>query len=217
MTPSHTTGRRGFLASAAGAGTLLLNPLAWATAEAQVQGQSWDLGWVDQLGGEYKQVFDTTTLQNEPLGTVVNFLNAFEDVLGVRTPAVTAIIGVTGALPLVASDDLWSRYALGEKWRARDPATGQFATRNIYRSADGDAAGPRAATVEALQRRGVIFWQCNNALNFVADMLAKPANRPTAEVRGELVGGLLPGVKLVPAHTMLLNLVQRRGCSYQQV
>jgi len=215
VTPIHRTDRRGFLVAAAGAGGLLANPLAWTSAAAQ--SPAWDLTWVDQLTGDYRQVFDTTTLQNDPLGTVVNFLNGFEDVLGQRAPAVTAIVGVTGALPLIASDELWSRYALGEQWRVRDPKTAQSATRNIYRIADGDDASARAASVEALQRRGVIFWQCNNALNFVADMLARPLNRPTLDVRNDLIAGLLPGVKLVPAHTMLLNLVQRRGCTYQQV
>jgi hypothetical protein len=116
----EATDRRGFLLATAGAGSLLGSPSAW-TALAP-QGGQWDLAWVDQLTGDYRQLFDVTFLQADPLGTVVNFLKAFEDVLGQRSPAVTAIIGVTGALPLVASDELWARYALGERWRVRDPS-----------------------------------------------------------------------------------------------
>ena len=36
-------------------------------------------------------------------------------------------------------------------------------------------------------------------------------------VRAELIAGFVPGVKLVPAHTLLVGLVQERGFTYQRV
>lgn len=36
-----------------------------------------------------------------------------------------------------------------------------------------------------------------------------------ATVRAELIAGLLPGVYLVPAHTMAIGLSQEHGCTYE--
>ena len=36
-------------------------------------------------------------------------------------------------------------------------------------------------------------------------------------IRAELLAGLNPCVKLVPAHTMLLGLAQEHGCTYEQI
>jgi hypothetical protein len=202
--------RRHFLSElAVASGVMAVRPLG-----AQSPSQAWDLAWVDRLSAAHMQVFDVTSVQADPLSTVVNYLNGFEDALGRRSPDVLAIVGITGALPMIATDDVWARYALGEKMRINDPVTRAPSTRNIYR--ESEVGGARAATVEALQARGVIFWQCNNALNFVASTLTAPTGKPFATVRQELIAGLLPGIRLVPAHTMLLNLVQKRGCSYQQ-
>lgn len=66
-------------------------------------------------------------------------------------------------------------------------------------------------------KRGTIFWQCNNALNGVVQMLADAMKLEVPAVRAELVAGLMPGVHLVPAHTMALGLVQERGCTYEKM
>jgi len=72
-------------------------------------------------------------------------------------------------------------------------------------------------TVEALQARGVIFWQCNNALRGLTRGLAAKMHMPPETVRAELIAGLLPGVYLVPAHTMAIGLAQEHGCTYEAI
>jgi hypothetical protein len=71
--------------------------------------------------------------------------------------------------------------------------------------------------VKTLQQRGALFWMCNNSLGFVARELGRDLKQPAAAVREELLAGFNPGVKLVPAHTMVLGLCQERGCSYEQI
>ena len=71
--------------------------------------------------------------------------------------------------------------------------------------------------MKALQARGTIFWQCNIALNAVAQQLATARKLPVAEVRADLVAGLNPGVKLVPSHVMALGMVQERGATYVKI
>jgi len=71
--------------------------------------------------------------------------------------------------------------------------------------------------VKALQARGTIFWQCNIALNSIAQQLATARQLPLAEVRADLLAGLNPGVRVVPSHVMALGLVQERGLTYVKI
>ncbi len=127
------------------------------------------------------------------------------------------MIGITRrGFPINAGDALWKTFELGRLWELKDPATGAWATRNIFM--DKVPAPPgKIVGVKPLQARGAIFWQCNNALNGVAGLLAGETHRPFDEVRAELHAGLNPGVRLVPAHTMALGLAQEHGCTYEQI
>jgi hypothetical protein len=73
------------------------------------------------------------------------------------------------------------------------------------------------AGVKPLQDRGVLFWMCNNALNVAAGRIATAVQKPQAEVYQELRAGLNPGVMVVPAHTMLVGIVQEKGFTYEVV
>ena len=71
--------------------------------------------------------------------------------------------------------------------------------------------------VKALQARGAIFWQCNIALNAIAQQLAQARQLAVADVRADLLAGLNPGVRLVPSHVMAMGLVQERGVTYVKI
>ena len=222
--------RRSFLgALAALGGVTLIRPSIVGAESALAPASSgegvahhtkpWDLSWLDALAGKHRQVFDVGALEpgGSPLHVVSNYLDAHREVFGLVYPDVNTLVGIAfSAFPINASDALWKTYALGTRWKIKDPGTGDWATHNIFASAP--AASPAAnETVGALQRRGTIFWQCNNALGGIARQLADDLQRPVDEVRAELVAGLLPGVKLVPAHTMVLGLAQEHGCTYERV
>ena len=103
---------------------------------------------------------------------------------------VRTVVGISGhAFPVNASDRLWEKYALGERSKIIDPVTKKPAVRNIFM--DDSTLG-----VKALQARGTIFWQCNIALNSIAQQLAQARQLPVAEVRADLLAGLNPGVRL---------------------
>ena len=121
------------------------------------------------------------------------------------------MVGISGrAFAVNASDRLWEKYALGERFKIIDPVTKQPAVRNIFM--DDSTLG-----VKALQARGTIFWQCNIALNGLAQQLAQARQVPVADVRADLLGGLNPGVHLVPSHVMALGMVQERGVTYVKI
>jgi hypothetical protein len=221
------TARRSFLgALAALSGTALLRKASAAPAPAPldqtrtpVVGATWDLSWLDDLHGKHRQVFDLGTLDERGslLRVVANYLDAHREVYGLSFPDVNTVVGIAySAFPINAGDALWVKYGIGEKWKVQDPKTGGWARRNVYRAAPENDPAHRY-TVTTLTSRGTIFWQCNNALNRISHEFAAATKAPFDAVRAELVSGLLPGVHLIPAHTMLLGLAQEHGCTYEQL
>ena len=218
------TSRRSFvtafasLAGTAFAGRSVTQLEAQAPAPAAPRGATdWDMTWLDQFKGKHKQVFDIWGFDlaiDTPLRVPMNYLDAFRDVYRLEPPDVNVAVGVARiSFPLNASDALWEKYTLGERWGIKDPVTGKPSTRNIFL---GQATGG-GATVRALQARGALFWQCNIALGAVAGMLANATKTPVAAMRAELLAGLNPGVQLVPAHALAVGLVQERGFTYERV
>jgi len=181
----------------------------------------WDLSWLDQLKGKHKQLYDVGNMdisEDTPLRMPMNYLDAFRDLYHLEPPDVNVVIGIQRvAFPMNASDALWEKYQLGERWNIKDPQTGKIATRNVFLGQlPGPASGGGGAFVRPLQARGAIFWQCNIALQAVTRQLAQQTGKSPADVRADLVAGLNPGVKLVPAHTLLVGLVQERGFTYEK-
>ena len=209
--------RRSFLGMVASMAGALLGPVpVLAERPEPLRFDPWDLSWLDALKGKHRQVFSIGTLPGHlPMHVVNNWLNAHEEVFGLKPPEVNAVVGISVSYPVNAVDALWAKYELGRRWQLKDPETGQWATRNIY--LDHMPAGARETGVRPLQARGAIFWQCNNALNGVAHELADDTRQEFAQVRAELLAGLNPGVRLVPAHTMVLGLAQERGFAYEQI
>jgi hypothetical protein len=207
--------RRNFLSTVAGAaGVAAVSP---SVLQGQARGsEEWDFTWLDKLTGKHRQVFDLDSL-DAGLRIPRNYYDAFETVFGLKHPDVNVVLGNAGAtFPFNASDALYAKFPIGEQWQIKDPATGQWAMRNIFLEG-GPSPVERESKIRPLQARGAILWMCNNALQRVAARLAAPVQRPVPEVYAELRAGLNPGVILVPAHTMLIGMCQERGCSYEKV
>ncbi|HEV8365706.1 MAG TPA: hypothetical protein VGQ52_19490 [Gemmatimonadaceae bacterium] len=216
-----TGSRRSFLGVlSAIAGTAVLRP-AEARASAAYSRrpfpptEEWDLSWLDELQGKHRQVFD---LGVPELEAAANYLRAFREVYRLEHPQVNAVVGIAyKAYPINAVDALWVKYELGARWKINDYLTGKPATRNIFIEPPAGASDVmREVAVRALRSRGAIFWQCNNALNKVVEELSRDTKQPFDAVRAELIAGLVPGVKLIPAHTMLIGLAQEHGCTYEK-
>lgn len=221
-----STDRRSFVARIAG---LSAAALVGTKVEAETRESAaapWDLTWIDALTGKHKQVFDMGGMDmsdrdimagDTPLRVVRNWLNAHKEVFGLETPAVNAIVGITSdAFPMNVNDDIWKKYSIGELWKLKDSTTGTWAVRNMFSTPSGPMDDSKSS-LEALKKRGTIFWQCNNALGGVAARLAAAMKMDPAVVRQELIAGFMPGVKLVPAHTFTIGIVQEHGFTYEKV
>jgi len=188
-----------------------------ASAPLPSRSDDWDLRWVDQLKGVHKQVFDIGPVHEGLLHVVMNWMNAHNEVYGLKDNQLTAVVGLASrGFSANANDAMWAKYGIGEHNQIRDPDTGEWATRNIMVHLPADTPPMiKGMSVPALVDRGVIFWQCNNALHGIAAGIANATNQAPDVVYEELKANLLPHVKLVPAHTMLVGLCQERGCTYE--
>ncbi|HEY8308949.1 MAG TPA: hypothetical protein VIG47_00265, partial [Gemmatimonadaceae bacterium] len=70
------------------------------------------------------------------------------------------------------------------------------------------------ATVEALQKRGVLFLVCHNTVEGATKKLAAAGFGTPDQVRTAILGGILPGVVLVPAMVISFTEMQERGVGY---
>ena len=188
---------------------------AAAQSSSAAASPAWDLEWMDDLKAKHKQVFDlgevNLVADPRPLRFPRNYLDAFHDVFALDFPEVKTIVGISGtAFGINASDRLWEKYALGERSKILEPATKQPAIRNVFLNEE-------SLGVKALQARGTIFWQCNIALNNIAQQLATARQLAVADVRADLLAGLNPGVHLVPSHVMAMGMVQERGVTYVRI
>ena len=188
---------------------------AAAQSSSAAASPAWDLEWMDDLKAKHRQVFDlgevNLVADARPLRFPRNYLDAFHDVFALDFPEIKTIVGISGtAFGINASDRLWEKYALGERSKIVDPATKQPAIRNVFLNEE-------SLGVKALQARGTIFWQCNIALNNIAQQLATARQLAVADIRADLLAGLNPGVHLVPSHVMAMGMVQERGVTYVRI
>ena len=211
-------GRRSFIstvASLAGLAATGASASQLPAGPAAAAANGFDLAWLDEMVGKHKQLYDLGGLSlaadPRPLRFARNFLDTFRDVYRLEYPDINTAVGISGpAFPMNASDQLWAKYKLGERSKIIDPLTKEPAVRNIFYDDRSEIS------VKAIQARGTVFWQCNVALGLVAQELATAFQLPVADVRGELIAGLNPGVRLMPSHVMALGLAQEHGFTYMK-
>jgi hypothetical protein len=217
---SSVQDRRTFLTAVVGLASLpSLASAQGGQAPAPAVAGPIDITWFDAFKGKHKQVFDLGSFDlsvDSPLRQPVTYFAGHREVSKLEPPNdINVLVAISHkAFPMNATDALWEKLKLGELWNIKDPQTGKPATRNMFL---GAGATPGGATVRGLQARGVVFWQCNFALGSVAAEIAQKTGAKVQDLRTDLAGGLLPGVRLVPAHTWAIGFVQERGFTYEKL
>src|SRR5258708_4409432 len=213
----HTTDRRGFVGPVAsmGAGWAL-----GADARAQQSASASD-AWLDRLKGNHRQSFDVP----EPHGGTVlrhvrNYFDAWRNAFRVGERDVSVVVTLYArTTPLGLQDAMWEKYQLGAALSISDPTTNTPLIRNWFahpKPGDPVADGEPETSMETLQRRGVIFALCNNALTRWAPRLAKSglAAGSAVDVHADLVAHALPGVGIVPDVLVAMTKAHERGFAY---
>jgi len=223
---TNQTDRRRFLGKiTAGAATLglasILQPLQ-AAADPEVPGQSADDAdeWFKKVKGKHKIVFDATEphdvfpfawprvflLTNEKTGTPANECGV-------------VVVLRHSAIGYALQDKLWTKYNLGELFKADDPETKTAARRNPFWQPKPGAFkipgfGEVQIGINELQSSGVMFCVCNAALTVYSAVAADMQKLNAADAYKDFVAGVLPGIQIVPSGVWALGRAQERGCGY---
>jgi intracellular sulfur oxidation DsrE/DsrF family protein len=176
--------------------------------------------WFNQIKGKHKVVFDVTQPHEIfPFAWPRVFLVSNEKT---GTPAKDNSVVVVlrhSAIGYAMDNHLWTKYKLGEVFKANDPATNAPSTRNpFWKPKPGEykvpGMGNVAIGINELQESGVRFCVCDAAMTVYSAAVAEGMQKDPAEVKKEWVAGLLPGMHVVPSGVWAIGRAQEHGCGY---
>ncbi len=239
MHAAHTNPRRRFLTNlAAGASALTLPATAFpALAAPPAQAADPD-AWLGRVKGSHRCLFDFPAHKmGVPLLHINNYVSTYQAAYGAgadQVGAVGTLYGVGGGASIVMGFDdvIWKKYALGEYTGLRNQ-NGQAYTTNVFNSpteSDGHLLAKAmdipplpmlggamvGSGVAALQKRGVVFLMCNNALMAWTFELAARGKGEQPAIEAELRAHLLPGVTVIPAMVIAIEKAQGAGIGYNR-
>jgi intracellular sulfur oxidation DsrE/DsrF family protein len=175
--------------------------------------------WLEGLTARHKQFFDSPAPAGGiALVHIMNYYDTYNKAYSVADKDIDAVGTFYGATTFYGVNDaMWAKYRIGEFLETNDPATGQPATANPWRSAPTiiGMTLPQAS-IERLQARGATFILCNNALGIFAGMLAQARGLEANVVYEDLKANILPGVYLVPGMVIAVEQAQRAGLAYHR-
>lgn len=213
-TSSSTTDRRGFLSAVAalGTGAALSTEIGARSLFADPASDA----WLDRLKGKHRQLFDVPDPDG---GTILrhvrNYLDTWQEAYGVTERDVSVIVTLYArTTPLGLQDTMWAKYQLGAALGITDSTSSAPLVRNWFahpRPGDPVADGTPESSMESLQRRGVVFALCNNALKRWSARLEKQGLGNAGDVHADLTGHALPGVVIVPDVLIAMTKAHERG------
>lgn len=169
-----------------------------------------------------RQVFEQISFKPQALLNIKNSLNGLEFGYGYSASDVTIAFAPHGpAAALNYSDYLWDKYKLGDFFAIKD-AQGATITSNGWVKAkaavatndspDEASSMYQDASIEMLQKRGVIFLCCHTAVEEQARNLVK-AGAPAAganptDVANDILTHLISGAVVVPSMVATMAVLQ---------
>jgi hypothetical protein len=216
--------RREFLthvatAAAAVAASACAAPLAAAAVQTR-RSAPFDDSWTRRVAAaKHRAVMDSPGIE-DGLGLVhaTFFMQGYREQLDVGASDVVPVVVLRHQGTAIALNDaIWAKYAIGERYKVKDPATGNDALRNPFIRVSKDDKNPLVppdACLEALLASGVILLACNKAAMKLAGQVAQKFNRDADEVRAEFRAGIVPGVLLQPSGIYATLRAQDVGCAF---
>jgi hypothetical protein len=187
----------------------------------------WDAAPIDAVlayNSGPKQAWDNTDLAGPWLKEMRNSMNA--QIWSFKAPNFLCVSATHGSAHLALFDqDMWDKYGLAK-------LAGGNISRNTFISApsavshddpDFQSAGAfsrKDDNIVVLQRRGVIFMACHNAIWEFAERLVSTGHNPdhleVASIAAELTNHLIPDVVLTPGIVATLVKLQLTGFAYSK-
>lgn len=171
--------------------------------------------WFEKIKGTHRIVYDATSIHD---GFSVIWSWVFLDSnnqTGSADEDLTAIVAFRhNAFALALTDEIWSSYRLGKFLKIPNRDNGVPLTSNPYLDPPEGFMPEQGMSIRKLMDRGVMFCVCERSLDIASGMIALNKKLDAAQVKQEWIGGLYPGVQLVPSGVWAINRAQERGCSY---
>ena len=217
--------RREFLAQVAAAaavvaGTGCAAPLSAASTGVMSQAAPFDDSWTRRVAAaKYRAVFDSPDI-NEGLALVhaTFYRQGYQEQFGLGPSEVIPVVVFRHVGTAMAFNDaLWAKYALGERSKLIDPATGKDALRNPFIRVGKDEKKEMIsadASIETLLANGGVILVCNKATMRLAGQVATKVGKPVEEIRAEFRANLVPGVLLQPSGIYGVLRAQDVGCGF---
>lgn len=172
--------------------------------------------------GKFKQIWDNVAIDGPWLNLMRNALNT--QIWSFRHPDYLAVSGTHSLAHLALFDQaMWEKYSLprlaGEKFKTNtliiDHSDG--VDPKDFEKPDGLYA-PAETTIPVLQRRGVVFLACHNAIWEISERLIKMDINPDKLAHdamcAELTNHLIPGCVLTPGVVGTALEMQLAGFQY---
>jgi intracellular sulfur oxidation DsrE/DsrF family protein len=170
-----------------------------------------------------KQAWDNTDLTGPWLNVMRNSLNA--QIWAYKHPDFLVVSATHGTAQLALYDQyMWDKYWLSKlagKGFDKNTLIVEHTVTSCDREKYEDPAGAFSGknnSIPALQRRGVVFLACHNAIWEQASKLIEAGSNPdkltVPTLAAELTNHLVPGVVLTPGAVATLPELQRAGFAY---
>lgn len=155
---------------------------------------------------------------------IKNALNGLQFGFGYAQDRISIIFAPHGpSSAFTYSDYVWSKYKIGEFFKLKDDKGDPIASNTLLSAAklpgnskdpDDPASLYQDASIETLQKRGVIFLTCHTAVEEQSRALVKTGNAPSGmapgEVASDILTHLIPGTHVVPSMMGTIMVLQQR-------
>jgi intracellular sulfur oxidation DsrE/DsrF family protein len=178
--------------------------------------------WLDQVPGQHRFVFDTTTF--EGLGGAMFFANNFyvgnQNGYNLGNADLAVVLVVRHMSTVFAYNDaIWAKYGtlLAQRGNLTDPATKQPPKINLFYNPSTAPLPNNGTTLDSLLKRGVQLAVCQMATRRLAGVIAE-SNKVTPDAAyNEIVANLVPNSHMVPAGIVAVSRAQERGYTFANV
>lgn len=176
--------------------------------------------WINKIKGKHRLVLDVPEPHEIfPFAWAKVFLLTNEATGVPEKDCGVVVVLRHNAIPYAMKDELWAKYKFGEVFKAQDPLTKAPATRNpFWQPKAGDFSVPGignvAIGINELQDSGVMFGVCNMALTVYSAIVAQQTGGQAEDIKKEWIGGLLPGIQIVPSGIWAISRAQEKNCAY---
>lgn len=171
---------------------------------------------------QIRQLYEAVAFRPGVLNSVRNSFNGLQFGFGYARGAIAIVLAAHGPSAVYGySDELWTKYRLGEFFKLTDAAGAPIAA-NVFlrkRAAIDPGADPDDSagmyqdnSIEMLQHRGLVVLTCHTAVEEQARSLVKggyaPAGASANDVADDLLTHLIPGAIVVPAMVATIAVLQ---------